>query len=326
MKRRFAAVVALLILAVTASLCFGAVPLSPAALFRALTGDASETAFVIVRYSRLPRTVAAVLAGAALSVSGCLFQTVLGNKLASPGIIGVNAGAALAVAVCASVGVLSGWLFSAAAFMGALFATGIVMLIAWKTGASRTTIILSGVALNSILNAFRDALHALFPAAALTGSEFRVGGFSAVVPARLLPAAVLIALGLAFVFLSANDLDVLSLGEDTAKSLGLRVGAMRTLFLTAGAMLAGCAVSFAGTLSFVGLLVPHIARRLIGTESAKLLPFCALGGAAFLTACDLLSRVMFAPYELPVGIIMSVAGGPFFLYLLIKNRGGHAHA
>ncbi|MBR7148013.1 MAG: iron chelate uptake ABC transporter family permease subunit, partial [Firmicutes bacterium] len=123
-----------------------------------------------------------------------------------------------------------------------------------------------------------------------------------------------------------NELDVLALGEETAVALGLSVKKLRTLFLILAALLAGATVSFAGLLGFVGLIVPHAVRKLVGSESRQVLPLCILGGAGFVTVCDLLARVMFAPYELPVGILMSILGGPFFLLLLIKRRGGRAHA
>jgi iron complex transport system permease protein len=123
-----------------------------------------------------------------------------------------------------------------------------------------------------------------------------------------------------------NELDVLALGEETAQSLGMPVRKMRTLFLILAAMLAGASVSFAGLLGFVGLMVPHAVRGLAGSENRYLLPLCALCGAGFVTACDLVSRLLFLPYELPVGILMSVLGGPFFLLLLGKRKGGRIHA
>lgn len=120
-------------------------------------------------------------------------------------------------------------------------------------------------------------------------------------------------------------MDVMSLGEDTAQGLGLPVKKMRTIFLVLAALLAGASVSFAGLLGFVGLIVPHAGRKLVSSDSRMLLPFCAIGGAAFVTFCDLVARTLFAPYEIPVGILMSFIGGPFFLFLLASRRGGHGH-
>ena len=160
----------------------------------------------------------------------------------------------------------------------------------------------------------------------MLSGEFRVGGFSSVVSARLIPAGILIAAALIAALPLCNELDVLALGEETARSLGLSVRKMRTLFLLLAALLAGVAVSFAGLLGFVGLLVPHIARRLVGSESRRLLPMSVLMGAGFVTLCDLAARLLFAPHELPVGILLSILGGRFFLLLLLNRKGGRSHA
>lgn len=287
-------------------------------------GNVATPAARIFWYARLPRTAACVLSGAALAVSGAVIQGVLTNKLASPGIIGVNAGAGLAVTICCAFGVFSGWAIAGAAFGGAIAAVMLVALTAQKIGASRTTVILGGVAVNSCLNAASEAISILVPDAGMQAADFRVGGFSNVAYARLLPAGILILVGLCVLFTLTNELDVISLGEDTAQGLGMPVKEIRTVFLGLSALLAGAAVSFSGLLGFVGLIVPHVARKLVTNESGKLLPFCAIVGAGFVTICDLLARTMFSPYEIPVGILMSFIGGPFFLFLLINRKGGHS--
>lgn len=205
-----------------------------------------------------------------------------------------------------------------------MLAVMLVAVTAQKIGASRTTVILGGVAVNSCLNAASEAISILVPDAGMQAADFRVGGFSSVAYSRLIPAGILIAVGLILAFTLCNELDVISLGEETAQGLGMPVKKMRTVFLGLAALLSGASVSFAGLLSFVGLLVPHVARKLVSNESGRLLPFCALCGAGFVTLCDLLARTVFSPYELPVGILMSFIGGPFFLFLLMKRRGGHA--
>lgn len=315
----------LLIAAGLMSLCLGSANITLKELWMALTeGAESGKAGRILWYARMPRTAACMLAGAALSVSGAMIQGVLTNKLASPGIIGVNAGAGLAVTVCCALGAFSGWIIAGAAFGGAMLAVMLVAVTAQKIGASRTTVILGGVAVNSCLNAASEAISILVPDAGMQAADFRVGGFSSVAYSRLIPAGILIAVGLILAFTLCNELDVISLGEETAQGLGMPVKKMRTVFLGLAALLSGASVSFAGLLSFVGLLVPHVARKLVSNESGRLLPFCALCGAGFVTLCDLLARTVFSPYELPVGILMSFIGGPFFLFLLMKRRGGHA--
>ena len=325
-KRLLPAAFVFCLTAAVFSLLLGAVRLSPAQLWKALLEGPGNTAGYIFWYARLPRTAACLLSGAALAVSGAVIQAVLSNKLASPGIIGVNAGAGLAVTACCALGLLSGWIIALSAFGGAMVSVLLVMFTAEKTGASRTTVILGGVAVNSFLNALSEALTTLVPDAGVLSGDFRVGGFSSVVPVRLLPAGILICSALLVVLTLHNELDVLALGEETAQSLGMSVKKTRTLFLVLSAMLAGASVSFAGLLGFVGLIVPHAARSLVGSESRSLLPLCAIGGSGFVTACDLVSRLLFIPYELPVGILMSVLGGPFFLGLLLKRKGGRHHA
>lgn len=321
-KLAFAAAAALCLFAVFVSLCFGAVRLTPSELWTAFLNGPSDTAGYIFWYSRFYRTAACLLSGAALAAAGCILQSVLGNQLASPGIIGVNAGAGLAVTICCAVGVISGWTIALASFGGALSAVCLVVLLSQKTGASRTTVILSGVAMNTILGAVSDAVIALVPEAGVLSGDFRVGGFSSVVHTRLFPAGVLILLALVLVLTLCNELDVLALGEDTARSLGLSVKKIRGLFLLLAALLAGASVSFAGLLGFVGLLMPHAAAVFTGRESRFQLPLSALLGAGFVTLCDTASRLLFVPYELPVGILMSLFGGPFFLILLFKKKGG----
>ena len=306
------------VLAALASLFLGAAALSPMEL---LTG-ADTTAGRIFLYVRLPRTAACLLAGGALSVAGCVIQNVLANPLASPNIIGVNAGAGLAVTVCCALGCLSGWAMAGAAFGGAFLAVLAVSLAAKWAGGSRTAVILSGVAMNAFLGAMSDAITDLFPEAAAMSVDFRVGGFGAVVPARLIPAGILILLALGAVLMLHRELEVLSLGEDLARSLGVNARRMRTVFLALAALLCGAAVSFAGLLGFVGLIVPHALRRFAGTECRVLLPLAAIWGGAFVTVCDLLARLAFRPQELNVGILLSALGGPFFLYLLSKRGGG----
>lgn len=323
-KRPFVLALLACLLAAGLSICLGAAGLAPGELWAALRQEnAGSAAARILWYVRLPRTAACLLAGAGLAVSGAVIQAVLANPLASPSIIGVNAGAGLAVSVCCAMGGAAlGWVTAGLAFAGGMAAVLLVVLVARRTGASRMTVVLGGVAVSTFLNAGSEAIATLFPDAAVGSADFRVGGFSSVSLPRLWPAAILILAGLLITFTLSNELDVLSLGEDTARGLGMRVAATRTLLLALAALLAGATVSFAGVLGFVGLIVPHIARRFVGVSSGRLLPMCALCGAALVTLCDLAARLLFAPFELPVGILLSFIGGPFFIALLAKKGGG----
>lgn len=304
----------------------GATKISIGDIISALTGAATSAGARIVMYVRLPRMLASLLAGAALAVSGAVIQGVLANKLASPSIIGVNAGAGLAVTICTGLGIIGGWEMSFFAFLGAFLTVLIVSLAAKKWGASRGTVILIGVAVNALLGAVADTITTFSPDALVMSNDFRIGDFSSVTYEKLAPAAVIILLSTIILFTLSNELDVLTLGDENAKGLGMNTAAMRVVFLLLAALLAGQAVSLAGLLSFVGLIVPHVVRRIATPQSRHLLPICALLGGGFVTLCDTLSRVVFAPYELPVGIIMAFIGVPFFLFILIKGKGGHRNA
>lgn len=313
-------------LALTAAVCsmaVGSVKLTPWQVLAALGGaDRTSTAAKIVLYSRLPRTCAAMLSGAALAVSGVVIQTVLNNPLASPSIIGVNSSAGFAVALVCAIAPSMQRYTPVVAFIGALAGVLLVMLLSQSTAAARITVVLSGVAISNLFSAGIDAVVTFVPDALNGVTDFRIGGFTGVTMAQLAPAAKVIVLSLLFVLSLSRQLDILALGSDTAQSLGLSVGVMRIVFLVLAAALAGAAVSFSGLLGFVGLIVPHSMRRLVGEENGVLLAASALGGAFFVMLCDLLARVLFAPFEIPVGIVLAFAGAPFFLWLLFKQRGG----
>lgn len=306
---------------------FGSTHLSFADIKQAIfEGFNSSGDAVIFGYVRLPRTVAALCCGAALSVSGAVIQTVLNNRLASPSIIGVNSGAGLAVTLCTVFGVLDGWQMTLFSFFGAFLTVSLVSLGSQKFGASRGTVILLGVALNSLLGAFSDTVVTFSPEIGVMSNDFKIGDFSSATYSGLIPVIIVVTVAVAVLLLLSSDLDVLSLGDSSALSLGMNAGAMRTLFLLLSALLAGCAVSVAGLLSFVGLIVPHIVRRLGGKSAVHLIALSALFGGGFVCLCDTVARTVFSPYEIPVGIIMAFLGAPFFIFLLIKGKGGHTNA
>ena len=312
----------LLLLSAFLSLVSGAASIPLSDLVNAALAGPESVAGYVFWYSRLPRTVACIAAGFALSISGAVIQSVLANSLAAPGIIGVNSGAGFAVTLATALGAVSGWMISVSAFLGAMVTSLAIMVISRKTRASRTSVLLAGVSLNYILGAFSDAVLSLVPQASITSGDFRVGGFSSISHVRLYPAAIIIALSALAVFTLSNELEVLSLGDDEARTLGLDASLMRVVFLLLASALAGAAVSFAGLLGFVGLLVPNGIRRLLRGDNRLLLPLSGIGGAVLVTLCDIVSRMMFRPYELPVGIMLSLIGGPVFLMLVLKRRKG----
>ena len=325
-KRALHALLALaLLLSVLLALCAGSVPLPLRETGRALlAGERENLYYRVFVHVRLPRVLAALSAGMALSVSGVLLQGVFHNVLAGPNIIGVNAGAGFAVMLAVTLLPRSGLLVPTAAFFGALGAALLIYLIASLSGADNVTVVLTGVAVSSLLTAGMDALRTLFPDSIADASMFLIGSFGGAAFDRLFPAVWFILAGLLPAMLLGRRLDILSLGDDTAASLGMNVRRTRFCFLLLASLLAGAAVSFSGLLGFVGLLVPHAVRRFTGHSHALLLPCAALAGGSFVLLCDLLGRVLFAPYELPVGILMSALGAPFFLALLLRRRGAGA--
>ena len=312
-------------ISVIAGLTLGSTGLTFFEIKQAFTeGFGSSAGARIFAFVRLPRAAAALVCGAALSVSGAVIQGVLANRLASPSIVGVNSGAGLAVTICTALGIYGGWRLSVFSFLGAFAAVMLVSLGSRKWGASRGTVILIGVAMNSLLGAVSDTIITFTPNVGVMSNDFKIGEFSAVTYQKLIPGAFMFLITLIVLLTLTNELDVLTLGDDNAKGLGMNTSVMRTVFLLLAALLAGCAVSLAGLLSFVGLIVPHAVRRLAGSKSSHLITLCALFGSAFVCLCDTIARTAFAPYEIPVGIIMAFLGAPFFVFILIKGKGGHA--
>jgi len=317
----FAVLVLLLVGGCFAGALLGSSSVGAGDLWALVTGDPIDaTARNILVNVRLPRVLAAALAGLSLGCAGSIIQGVLNNPLASPNVIGVNSGAGLAVLLASSLVPGAVALLPLAAFLGALATALLVFAIAARTGASRLSVVLAGMALTAIFGAGMNTVLIVDPDAYIGSSTFLVGGLSGVQLKNLLAPLAYIAAGFALALALARNLNVLSLGDEAAHSLGMNVRAMRMGSLAVAAVLAGAAVSFAGLLGFVGLMVPHLMRFFVGHDYRLIIPASGLAGAAFVSICDVLARVLFAPYELPVGILMAFLGGPFFIYLIVRKR------
>lgn len=315
------AVTVLLILTAILSLSCGSVSIPLQEFWRALTGEAGYgTERVIILGLRLPRLIGAVLAGTGLSVGGLLLQTVTGNDLASPGIIGVNAGAGAGVmlALCFAPGVYT--LPPVAAFAGAVCATVLILALSGK-GGSKSSLILAGVAVSSLLSALISFLSLLYPDMLVSYTAFSAGSLNGVFMRDLTLPAVIIIASLCAALALCPALNLLCLGDEIAASLGVRVRALRTASVLICCAACAGAVSFAGLLGFVGLIVPHAAKALFGEDLRKALPTTAIMGALLVCSADLAGRTVFAPTQLPVGIITAFLGAPFFLYLIMRRRG-----
>lgn len=293
----------------------------PSVLFKALfSGSTQDPVYRIFMTVRLPRVLGALLAGSGLAVSGSILQTVFHNPLASPNIIGVNAGAGLFVLICSILFPGARELIPFAAFLGGLLASVLILLIAMTGRMSQLLLVLTGFVINSLFTAGMNGVLILFPDAYVGAGNFLAGGLSGITTDMLIYPSFGILGGILLSLCFAKGLNHLGLGTERASALGMNVPVTRGLAIVIAAALAGAAVSFAGLIGFVGLIIPHGVKLLIGTDNRFVLPGSALLGGMFVILCDLFARTLFVPYELPVGIILSFMGCPFFLYLILKNR------
>lgn len=319
--RVFILLTALLIASMLASLAFGSADISVADMVRSLfVEEGLETERLIFTSIRLPRMLSALIAGVGLSLAGVILQTVMANPLASPNIIGVNAGAGLAVIVCLSAFPTAVYALPFAAFFGAFLTAAFILAVARRAGRNRSAVVLAGVACTTLFQAVISFISTLDTDVLSSYNAFSIGGFAAVEMRELLVPGILVCLCLITALCLSGRITALSLGDSVAASLGVRVGALRALCLMLASMSAAAVVSYAGLLGFVGLVVPHIARRLAGDHLAKTIAAAALAGAVIVMLSDLAGRVLFSPAEVSVGIVMAFIGAPFFFFLLMKGR------
>lgn len=279
----------------------------------------------IIYLVRLPRVLAAAEVGAALGISGAVMQAVLRNPLADPGIIGVSAGASLGAVIAIYSGAASLHLFAtpAAAFAGALAATFLVYSVATVKGRTPAgTLLLAGVAASAFFGGVTSAVLSFSSDYQMRQMVFwMMGGLSGRGFEHLRMTALPIGLGMVLILLLGAQLNILSLGDRTASVLGLAPERTRRFALALSALVTGTAVSIAGTIGFVGLIVPHMIRIVSGPDNRVLLPASAVGGAILVVLADLAARTVVAPIELRIGIVTAFLGAPFFIYLLRKRHG-----
>ena len=298
---------------------FGSVFIDTRSFFFALfLNDDFRAQSVIIYSLRLPRVLTGIVAGAGLGVSGVLLQCVTGNKMASPGLIGVNSGAGFAVILALTVGIPY-VLLPFVSFLGAFFATLAIIAIAGRIGMTKNTVVLSGIAFSAILSAGISLFSLLDSDVLVSYNAFSVGSLAGAELKNIILPAILVALAITVSSIFASRLNILTLGAPIASSLGVNVKYMRIISMLLASVAAGAAVSAVGLLGFVGLMSPHIARALVGPDARRLVPFTALVGADLVLAADLCGRVLFAPGEMPVGVLMALLGAPFFLAILLKG-------
>lgn len=310
----------LLIIAVIFGLTSGSVPISISEIFAVFISEQATVHETIIIDLRTPRVLIGLLVGACLAVSGALLQGVMKNPLADPGIIGVTAGGGLAASITMVVFPQLSYLLPITAFAGAFFTALLIYLLAWDKGASPIKIILAGVAINALLGAVQNGIMVIFSDRVQAVLPWLAGGLSGRSWHHLEFMAPYAVIGLILSLFAIRSANLLMLGDDSAKLLGQRVELERLLIILIAAFLAGTAVSVAGLIGFVGLVVPHVIRMLMGDDYRYLLPFSAVGGAILVVLADTVARSWFDPIELPVGILLACLGAPFFLLLLKKRR------
>ena len=311
-----ACAVAALVLAIvaTASLALGSRQIAPAVVWDALVhGGVSQDAQVVTQL-RVPRTLAALVIGGALGLAGSIMQAMTRNPLADPGVLGINAGAAfVVVTVTAATGVTTRMGTLVASLLGAGVAAALVFAVSGSGGGSRSRLALAGIAVSAALASLTQAVLA---ANQFAFNEFRYwasGSLEGVDMASVVTAGAVIACGGVVAALISSALGVLAIGEDTAVSLGVRVRLIRTLGVVAVTALAGGATALGGPLTFVGLAVPLLVRRVVGARQGTIALWSLIVGAVWVCAADVVSRLVVAPSEVPVGIIVALIGAPFFV-------------
>ena len=321
----------LLILVMLAGLAVGAVSIPPArfgvALKEIITTPMAEWSYeaIIIWRLRLPRVLLAAVVGAALATAGAVLQGLLHNGMADSYVLGVSSGASLGAAVVMLFGLKFTFLglgaVAPAAFLGAVLTLVAVITIARRVaGKSTLGLLLAGIAMSSFLSAIVSLLVYFSNEKIQPMVFWLMGGFSARGWNHLLLVTPYLVLGYSLAFSLNRYLTAISISDQTAHHFGVNVEKTRLILLCSSALLTAASVAVSGVIGFVGLMIPHVGRMLVGHNYRKLLPASALLGAAFLTAADLLARVIVRPTELPVGIITALCGGPFFLYLLAKRR------
>jgi iron complex transport system permease protein len=317
------ALAALLVLTVLASLAVGAKPIPLEAVWSAIFSPTGTEDDIVVRSLRFPRTVLGVLVGVALGIAGALMQGHTRNPLADPGLLGVSAGAAFLVVVgIASFGMTDLYGYVWFAFAGAFAASVLVFVLGSisQDGPTPVTLALAGVAVSALLGAFTSTLI-LADTATLDAFRFwavgSLAGRDAEIAGQVAP---FLLIGVVLALINAPGLNLISLGEDVARGLGVNLGLTRWTGLAAITLLTGAAVAACGPIGFVGLVVPHVCRIFTGPDHRWLIPACGLAGAVLLLGADIIGRVVVRPGELQVGIVLALVGAPFFVALVRRHR------
>ena len=327
MKRRgsaFLIISTLLVIMIVVAISVGSVSMSLDQIIDSIFNGTGGSGGII-RDIRIPRVIMGVLVGANLAVAGVLLQGVMGNPLADPGITGISSGASVVVMLVMLYFPGASASIPFYGFIGSMLACMVVYLLAWNNGISAIRIILAGVAVNAILGGV-NSMISILNSENLTGVlSWLNGNLGKKSWSEVRMLAIYTVIGLALTFPLSKSCNLLALGDKNAKSLGYNPNVLRILISVVAVFLAGISTAYVGVIGFIGLVVPHISRMIMGTDHKVLIPFSALLGSTLLLLADTLGRTITAPYEIPVGIVTTIIGGPFFLYLLRKDQKRYGH-
>lgn len=303
-----------------ASNCLGSYQISVPDVFRAIFLEKEGTSHAIIWNVRVPRNLVGACAGACLALAGTILQGVMKNPLASPNIIGVSSGAGLGAMISLVLLPELAVLLTPIAFVMGFLTTVIIYFLSYREGIKPLRMVLAGIAVSSFLGAINNTILIFYADRVQSALGFMIGTLAAKTWGQFQLILPYTLVGMVFALFGAGKMNVLALGDEMATGLGLHVERTRFLFIALASLLAAASVSVIGILGFVGLIVPHLVRLLIGSDHTYLFPASAICGAALVMACDTIARTIFMPIEIPVGIVMAIIGAPFFLYLLRRRK------
>ena len=321
---KFTLLLVILIITFVVAMLSGISDISVVEMFKSLFFSSDENTYTIIKQIRLPRVILAIVAGAGLACSGCVFQGILRNPLADPFTLGISGGAAFGVSIGFNFGItkLSWFFLPLFGFCGALLSVGFVYLLNLKKEFDSNSMILSGVIASYIFSSAVMLVFSISSHDQLYSAFMWLMGSLAFFDERLLPIiAVFVIVGVLFLCFLGNVINIISLGSEKSSSLGINTAKTVKYIFMLSSLITACIVSCCGVIGFVGLMIPHITRKFVGNNNKILMPFSSIIGSIFLLICDTISRTLIAPVEIPIGVITSIIGGLFFVFLLLKKTG-----
>ena len=321
---KFLFLLIILIITFIIAMISGISDISVVDMLKSLFSTGNDNTYTIINQIRFPRVVLAIVAGAGLACSGCVFQGVLRNPLADPFTLGISGGAAFGASIGFAFGITKlSWIFlPLLGFLGAILSVCLVYMLNMKKEFDSNSMILSGVVASYIFSSAVMLVFSISSSDQLYSAFMWLMGNLAFFDERLLPMVIiLVMIGIIILCCLGNVINIISLGNEKSNSLGINTSRTVKYIFLLSSLITACIVSCCGVIGFVGLMIPHITRKFVGNNNKILMPFSAIVGSIFLLICDTVSRTVVAPVEIPIGVITSIIGGLFFVFLLLKKSG-----